>query len=216
MTRKDIYKIWAPYGKKWVDWVRPVPFINIDETKEFHDFINYHLPIINYSHYLNPDTAIIVDIPGTESIQEGISLAKLGYRPIPVFNGTNPQAGTITTTNNEFIEPLLIWGALELQNINIKDDAPPAFLLDTNRLNRYKSHISLFDNSWDIYHQDLPSPNYFLQNNITKIIVRSDKLQKDLGKILYKHQQNNIQILLTNGYENPKEIKIKKPKTKDI
>ena len=29
MTGKDIYKIWAKEGAKWVDWVRPVPFIGI-------------------------------------------------------------------------------------------------------------------------------------------------------------------------------------------
>ena len=28
--RKEIYKIWAPTGCKWVDWVRPVPFVGIN------------------------------------------------------------------------------------------------------------------------------------------------------------------------------------------
>lgn len=27
MTGKDVYKIWAPVGARWVDWVRPVPFV---------------------------------------------------------------------------------------------------------------------------------------------------------------------------------------------
>ena len=31
MTNKEIYKLWAPVGKRWVDWVRPVPFVVIDD-----------------------------------------------------------------------------------------------------------------------------------------------------------------------------------------
>lgn len=216
MTSKEIYKIWAPPFKKWVDWVRPVPFIGIDIPKERYEFIDYTIPNINYLKYLSKDTAIIIDEQGTNSIKEGIALAKVGYRPIPIFNGTNPPYGSKATTNNTIIEPLLVWGALELQNIEIKTDAPPVFLLDKNRLNRYKLNRSIFDNSWDIYPQDLPSSEYLLKNGITKIIVKGDLLQNDLSKVLYKFQKNNIKILLTNGYEEPKEIKIKKPKTKEI
>ena len=32
MTGIDIYKIWAPTEAKWVDWVRPVPFVGIDNN----------------------------------------------------------------------------------------------------------------------------------------------------------------------------------------
>ena len=27
MNAKEVYKLWAPFNKKWTDWVRPVPFI---------------------------------------------------------------------------------------------------------------------------------------------------------------------------------------------
>lgn len=216
MTGKETYRIWAPSGKKWVDWVRPVPFIGIDKPKNTHEFIDYTIPNINYLKELLKDTAIIIDIQGIDSIKEGIALANLGYRPIPIFNGTNPTPGSTSTTNNALIEPLLVWGALELKNIKLGNDAPPVFLLDKNRLNRYKINRSVFDNSWDIYPQDIPSPKYLLENGITKIIVRGELLQQDLSKVLYKFQRSNIKILFTNGYEEPKEIKIKKPKTKEI
>ena len=38
MTGREIYKIWAPFRAKWVDWTRPVPFININ-----NDFKIYNL-----------------------------------------------------------------------------------------------------------------------------------------------------------------------------
>ncbi len=210
MTNKEIYKIWAPDKKRWVDWVRPVPFINIDDSSSRKEFIDYRIPSINYLKELLNDTALIIDIPGIDSIKEGIALAKLGYRPIPIFNGTDPPIGTISTTNNQIIKPLLIWGAFELKNIKLKNDAPPVFLLDQNRLNRYKINNGIFDNSWDIYDGDLPSPKYLLENGINKIIVRSNFQAKDLRKILYKWQKNNIKIFFTNGYEEPKELKLKK------
>ena len=201
MTNKEIYKIWAPDKKRWVDWVRPVPFINIDDSSSRKEFIDYRIPSINYLKEVLNDTALIIDIPGIDSIKEGIALAKLGYRPIPIFNGTDPPIGTISTTNNQIIKPLLIWGAFELKNIKLKNDAPPVFLLDQNRLNRYKINNGIFDNSWDIYDGDLPSPKYLLENGINKIIVRSNFQAKDLRKILYKWQKNNIKIFFTNGYE---------------
>lgn len=212
MHRKEIYKIWAPRNIKWTDWIRPVPFIGIDKPKQRGEFINYEIPKIYYIDKHKKNTAIIVDIVGVNSIKEGISLAKIGYRPIPVFNGTNPNINTKAVTDNEIIEPLLVWGAEELKKIEIKENANPVFLLDLNRLNRYKISDSLFDNSYDIYDQDLPSAKFFLDNGIDTIIVRSEKIEKDLNKVLYNYEQSKIKILLTNGFETPKEIKLKKVK----
>lgn len=212
MNAKEIYKIWAPNNTKWTDWVRPVPFIGIDHPQENHEIIDYEIPIINYVNELKNNIAIIIDIDGINSIKEGIALAQIGYRPIPIFNGTNPPKKTTSTTNNGIIETLLIWGAQELKSIQLKKDAPPVFLLDKNRLNRYKINRGIFDNSWDIYPQDIPTHKYFKEQNIDTIIVRGTNLNKDLEKVLYKHQQNNINILFTNGYEEPKPIKLKKPK----
>ena len=115
--RKEIYKIWAPAGKKWVDWVRPVPFIGLDISKKLCEFVDYTIPSINYFDEFSKDTAIIIDINGVDSIKEGIALARLGFRPIPLFNGTNPNNLGVAATDNEVIEELLIWGAEELKEI---------------------------------------------------------------------------------------------------
>ena len=211
MTNKEVYKIWAPSGCDWVDWVRPVPFIDINNHLIYHEAIDYTIPKINYIKEKMNDTALIIDTQGVNSIKEGVALAKLGYRPIPIFNGTNPLINTKSTTNNLIIQPLLVWGALELKNIKIENDASPVFLLDSNRLNRYKSSRGIFDNSWDIYPQDIPSKEYLVKKGIKKIIIRGEKLNSDLSKVLYKYQKD-LKILFTDGFEEPKEIKIPKLK----
>lgn len=210
MKAKEVYKTWYEKGGIWKGWIRPVPFIGIDTPKENLEIIDYHIPKIKYINKMFHDTAIIIDESGVDSIEEGIALASLGYIPIPIFNGTNPSIHSKATTNNSIIEPLLIWGALKLNEMKLNKDNPPVFLLDSNRLHRYKITSSIFDNSWDVYPQDLPTHHYFKKNNITKIIVRSNQLNKDLKKILYQYQKNKIDILFTNGYEEPKKVKIKK------
>lgn len=146
----------------------------------------------------------------------GLAFAKIGYRPIPIYNGTEEQEGSIATVDNTTIKIGLILGALELRKMNLEKNAPPAFLLDTNRLNRFKMDETVFDNSWDIYHQDLPTEKYFLKNGINKIIVIGEKVQDDLSKILYKFQERKLEIFLSNGYEEPKKVKLKKIHEKDF
>ena len=143
MTGREAFEKWAPSGCKWVDWVRPVAFI-MRHTSELNQIMDYTIPSINYINELQTDTAIFLDLPGYESIKEGLALAMLGWRPVPLYNGTNEQQGATPLVDNHGIEKALIWGAQKLKGIDIKNDAPPAFLLDSNRLHRYKSNDSCF------------------------------------------------------------------------
>lgn len=214
MTGKEIFAIWAPFGKKWVDWVRPVPFVAVNEYSKGYNISNITTPI-NFIDMGCTDTAIIVDLPGAQSVKAGIELAKSGFRPIPIFNGTIEQYGARATVDNQSVGIALINGAVELSKIKISDDALPAFLLDSNRMNRFKMEVALFDNSWDVYPQDLPSAEYFINNGIKKIIIIGESLSKDLKKILYGFQNKNIEIFLTKGYEAPKKVKIHRPLHRD-
>ena len=215
MTAKEIYKIWAPTGKKWVDWVRPVPFVAMNECVKMYDFSDFTIPEIDYidSHF--EGAALIVDLPGVESVKEGIALAKHGYRPIPIYNGTIEQPESRATVDNQSVAMGLALGAVPLAQIEIENDALPAFLVDSNRMNRFKMEIALFDNSWDVYHQDLPSAEYFLENGIHKIIVIGQTFSKDLKKIFYEFQKKKIEIFWTKHYGTPTKVTIHKPLGKD-
>ena len=209
MRGKEIYKIYAPNGAKWTDWVRPVPFVAIDtyNRKPIADWMERKAMFLkNYQQ----DTAIFVDLPGKESIELSIDLAYKGYRPIPIFNGTDEQPGSQATTNTYLIESCLINGSEKLKNIKLDNNANPAFLLDSYRTNRYRAKESIFDNSWDLYKQDIPSAEYFKQNGITKIIIVGDGIQRDLKKIFLKFQEKGIDIYLTDGYTFPQKVKLTK------
>ena len=209
MRGKEIYKIYAPNGAKWIDWVRPVPFVAIDtyNRKPIANFLDRKAMFLKK---YQQDTAIFIDLPGKESIELGIGLAHIGYRPIPVFNGTDEQQGSQATTNTYLIESCLINGSQKLKNIKLKNDANPTFLLDSHRTNRYRAKESIFDNSWDLYKQDIPSAEYFKQNGITKIIVVGETIQRDLKKIFLKFQEKGIDIYITDGYTLPKKVKLTK------
>ena len=209
MRGKEIYKIYAPNGTKWIDWVRPVSFVAIDtyNRKPIVDWLDRKAMFLKK---YQQDTAIFIDLPGKESIELGIGLAHMGYRPIPVFNGTDEQQGSQATTNTYLIESCLINGSQKLKNIKLKNDANPVFLLDSYRTNRYRAKESIFDNSWDLYKQDIPSAEYFKQNGINKIIVVGEVIQPDLKKIFLKFQEKRIEIYITDGYIFPKKVKLTK------
>lgn len=199
MIGKEIYKIYAPVGAKWTEWIRPVPFVAIDtyNRKPSADWVNRKALFLK--HY-EQDTVIFIDLPGKESIEMGIDLAHIGYRPIPLFNGTDEQQGSQATTDTYLVESCLINGSEKLKNIQLKNDANPVFLLDSYRTNRYRAKESIFDNSWDLYKQDIPSFEYFKQNGISKIIVVGNSIQRDLKKIFFKFQEGGMKFYLTDGY----------------
>ena len=210
MTGKDFFEMWAPIGAKWVEWIRPVPFVALDDSFRTNDVCNFTIPKIDYIDDETSNVAVIIDTPGYEGIVEGMALAKRGFRPIPLYNGTDSQAGAMAIVDTKGIENALIWGAFELEKMTIGETAQPAFLLDSNRTHRFKMNSTVFDNSWDLYYEDMPSAEYFLDNGINKIVVRGEKIQKDLAKILYKFQEQGIKIFYTNGFEKPQVTIIKK------
>jgi len=216
ITAVNTFKAWAPTGAMWTDWVRPVLFAAYDFSRSANAVVNLAIPDIPYMSRLNTDTAIILDLPGYDSIKEALGLAQFGWRPIPLYNGTIEQSGAMALVDNHAIEKALVLGAEKLRKIEISPDAPPTFLLDSNRMNRHKLNESVFDNSWDLYEQDMPSAEYFLSNGITKIIVRGQAVLKDLHIILYKLQKKGIKILFTSGDEPAKELKLKTPPKKYI
>lgn len=209
MIGKEIYKIYAPKGAKWTEWVRPVPFVAIDTyiRKPISDWIDRK--VIFLKQY-EKDIAMFIDLPGKESIELGISLAYMGYRPIPLFNGTDEQKYSQATTDTYLVESCLINGYEKLKNISLNNSANPVFLLDNSRTNRYRAQSSIFDNSWDLYKQDIPTPKYFKENGINKIIIIGNNIQRDLKKIFIEFQNVGVDIYLTDGYHTAKKVVLKK------
>ncbi len=215
MTPMDIYKIWAPAGAKWVEWARPVAFIAIDKISKAYAVEKLLPPPVSYLeedgwNEACKDYAIIIDMAGEESVRTGISLARCGFRPVPLYNGTIEQPCARATVDNQSVaRALKIWTS-ELKELDIEQGASPAFMLDSNRLNMYQMEETIYDNSWDIYPQDIPSPKYFMDNGIKKIlVVGRNGIARDLKKVLISHQQSGMEIFHTNGYSTPERVKFK-------
>ncbi|MCR5187262.1 MAG: hypothetical protein K6D97_09195 [Clostridia bacterium] len=208
MIGEELYRIYAPPNAKWTEWVRPVPFVFIDRNAENVESASIFFQKRNATHIFDYDssTAIFVDLPEISSLELGVSLAEIGYRPIPIFNGVDEPEGSKRTTDNHTVQKGLILAGKLLKNIEIKSDANPAFLVDTERLNTYRENESVYDNSWDVYEQDIPSAKYFKENGIDKIIIISSKVHRDLKKIFLKFQ-DGIDFYLTDGYSPIKKIK---------
>ena len=210
----DVYKCFVPNVNKWSNWVRPVPFINIGMGKRNYSYMfsEQHLFDGNDEDMklFTKDTAIIVDMPGISSINVGMNLLKNGFRPIPLYNGTIEEDNSRSIVDNQTVSEGLLWMAEQLQQMEINEDAMPAFLLDSNRLAQYKREVSIYDNSWDIYAQDMPSAQYFKENCVKRILLISERVSGDLRKILIKYQKGGLDIYLKKIYEEPKKITVRK------
>lgn len=210
MTNREIYNIWAPYGESWTKYARPVAFNNIPVV-ENTKFKGLYIPPIDYIEKYDKECAYIVDLPGERSIEEGLSIAKFGYRPIPLYNGTIEPKNSISTTDNKAIEIPLAWGATIIKDFKFEKDASPVFLIDLHRQDRYKMLVSFFDNSYDMYAQDFPTADALIENGINKIVVRTEKFQKDLRMILSNYQKKGIIIMQADGSNRIKKVKVRKP-----
>ncbi|MBI4651275.1 hypothetical protein HY745_08340 [Candidatus Desantisbacteria bacterium] len=215
MDNIEIYSVWANEKSIWTPWTKPVLFaamtdndilevekISTEEKK------NIQIESISSSLKSNKEIAVILDLPGEESVITGLDLAKIGFILIPLFNGTKSSAMIINVTP---IIHALIKGTNVLRNISIIPDSPPVFLLDANRLQHdYAVLPGNFDNRWCVLPQDMPSANFLKQNGIKKVLLVSNEVQDDLSHILCRYQESDLDILVLKNNEMQKTV-INKP-----
>ncbi|MCL2320720.1 MAG: hypothetical protein FWC47_01285 [Oscillospiraceae bacterium] len=200
------YKKWAPDNAKWAAWVKPVLFAGSPN----YSYIELSIPKVSWLFDDFGDTAIIVDLPGKTGVEMGLGLARLGYRPVPLYNGVDGPNRYSMIVDVYDIICALYSGAEELSSLYLRDDAPPAFLLDSNRMNGNVIQ-GKFDNRWCIFPQDMPSATFLLHNGIKKIIVYTQTKQNDLTHILLRYQEKGIVIFTCDMSGNLKKETISKP-----
>ena len=203
MNNIDLYKIWAPDNALWTQWAKPAMF--------FSSYLGYvgsfSTPKVDYLDNIK-NAMVIVDLPGADSVKEGIALAHIGYRPVPLYNGVKGPNKCLI--NIKDLERALSWGGDRLKELNIKPNAMPAFLLDANRMSEYK-YPGVFDNRWCVFPQDMSSADFLINNGIANIIVRAKNIQDDLSHVLCRYQEKNINIYRCYEDQQPKLIKVHKP-----
>ncbi|MCI0684270.1 MAG: hypothetical protein L0Y71_19340 [Gemmataceae bacterium] len=197
MTKEECFVAWAPDGIPWSQWAKPVVFANLDRIAAggVPDQPTTTLSV-DWIPEASHERALIVDVPGAESVVLGLSLARRGYRPVPLYNGTVGPAPVID------IEPIarqLQAGAEVLHGLGILPDAPPAFLLDAARMTpKDAPGPGKFDNRWIVFPQDFPSATYLRARGINEVLLLrrgTDAPGEDLAHVLLRWQEAGIHLL---------------------
>ena len=202
MNRTDAFAAWVPdlpddeFGPAWTQWAKPVLFAAISEASP---------PITLQEEYLSgleseirsrdKSAAIIVDLPGTQAARVGLACARMGLRPVPLFNGSSGREELIVT--GELIETLRA-GAVEVQSQPLSNHAAPVFLLDSRRMSPdITPQPGKFDNRWLTFPQDFPSANLLIARGVSTVIVIQQKTgqpAEDLAHVLRRWQDAGISI----------------------
>lgn len=225
---QEAFRKWVSASGIWADYVRPVPFVIEDEFAS--TFVHSSAPArkaaasTNTSQgaglglTLRPDRnlAVIVDLPGTMSVEYGVELARLGFCPVPIYNSPLEPIGVLSTVDSRSLSKALIEQADKVFSIEIKRDSMPAFLIDENRSGIRKKDVNAFDNAWDVYGQDLPSAKFMREHGVQGVAVLVQEIKwplyrsvnADLRKVLYALQKKKMPIYITDGFGEMRRIKL--------
>lgn len=226
MNKDEIYTAWATDTSIWSPWTKPVLFAHLDAEGSASE-----LPAepsnLSWCPQVENKVAVVVDLPGAESVLLGIALAERGYRPVPLFNAIplpsgQPVLDPFTRRNVAAVDVLptisaLRQGAERLASLSIAADGPPAFLLDDNRQGDGRSMLpDEFDNRSVCFTTDFPSANFLLAHGIQRaLLVQKSRLnlQSDLAHAMRRWQEGGItlEIVRVDIPAPPERLEIAKP-----
>ena len=121
------------------------------------------------------ETAVVVDLPGRNSIAFGAGLAEAAHL-VPTFDNFPHPLGV--TPSHETLAAMLYYAAeIETKKANVPENAPAVFLLDDRRLNQYRDADTQFDNR---YLTKLPSAEKFQERGVKSILyVTADRTRTE-------------------------------------
>ncbi|HWD92776.1 MAG TPA: hypothetical protein VG938_10540 [Verrucomicrobiae bacterium] len=175
----------------------------------------------------NSEVALVLDLPGAEGVNAGVAAASCGYRPVPLYNAvpspffadvlSAPAVGAVAEVDLLPVLGALKNTSLQLAELSLPSNAPPAFLLDSNR---HGSGLTVkpgeFDNRSICFTTDFPSANFMLANGIRRVLViqrsRIEPLS-DLAYVLRRWQDGGIalQRAQVDFSAAPQPFEIRKP-----
>ena len=191
---RRIFGIWAPESCRWSAWAKPVLFTYAFSTEALGSS-GLEIPASGVDLGRVPPagsgTALIVDLPGIQGVAYGLALAGRGYQPVPLYNVTTGPGQDVID-----VFPLMAAlreGAALLESTRLPDDAPPAFLIDSRRLEGTPAP-TMYDNRWMVFPQDFPSGRALATANIARVVVvrGADALRPDLRAVLRLWKREGI------------------------
>lgn len=196
--KQHLYEQWAPPEAPWSPWAKPVLFATLTVEQEAAEMVDsVREDEVSWLSAAGDDLALVVDLPGRSSVHWGLAAARYGYRPVPLYN-TSP--GPSAVVNLTGIMVALCDGGDILDRADLEWTAPPAFLLDRDRLAPgVQRRPGMFDNRWVVFPQDFPSAEFLQSQGINRVeVVQQGKtdLADDLRDVLARWHAKGLAISL--------------------
>lgn len=214
MTEQEIYDLWAPLDSPWSPWVKPVLFTQLDLNVTARTPAARPMKNELAASLASQRLALVLDLPGEHAVEVGLQLARSGYRPVPVFNTSH---GTNAVVEVGGILQALRGGTDALRAAALPADAPPAFLLDSQRM-RERGRVlpGKYDNRWLVFPQDFPSAHFLKSQKIDAAVLVQDaslRPQDDLAHVLLRWQEDLMPLLAIRSDAPilPEPIRVQKP-----
>jgi hypothetical protein len=228
MNRDEVFSVWAPQSSIWSRWVAPVLFAQTFWDTRIESQLISPSQQLAWLQQRPSDTAVVVDLPGSDSVEVGFALAAAGWQPVPLYNASpGPEeivglgAGSPGVWNAVIdmgpIVDAISRVTASLQQSRFSGQVAPAFLLDSVRLSGTKPvEKGVFDNRWMVFPQDFPSASFLLQHGIRQaLVIQKGRLepQDDLAHTLLRWQEAGIVILSKKLDDDsfPVKIMVKRP-----
>jgi hypothetical protein len=193
------YDVWAPAEARWSPWVKPVLFEALNWSLRPLDKLRRFEPDSSWAPTPVDQWAMVLDMPGVDALSLGMSVARRGWRPVPLFNGVPDSAFRSTLID---VLPLLAGldsFSAELAQLPLRPDSPPVFILDSRRKGREPGPGD-FDNRWFVTPQDFPSANRLRHHGIMRVLVVTEvPPAPDLAAVLKRWEEGGLISLHQNG-----------------
>jgi hypothetical protein len=226
MNKEQIYSAWVPDDSLWSRWAKPVLFAHLDSSVSETPSTE-GMPDVTWAPATDETAAIILDLPGELGVSAGAALAAKGYRPVPLYNSVplpsgepllDPDSGKrVAAVNVLPIIAALRRNAERLSRMNLSFDAPPAFLLDSNRHGDGRTmQPDEFDNRSICFTTDFPSANFLNAHGIRRaLLVQKASLQPppDLAHTLRRWQEGGLVLerIQIDSPGRPEVFQVSKP-----
>jgi hypothetical protein len=220
MNGSELFDLWAPADAVWSPWAKPLLFAAaMNPAPPVPPVLPVPpappAPRAPVRIPASGSMAVIVDLPGSWSVEAGLDLAREGFRPVPLFNGAG-HAGALVKV--EPIVAALRGGASTLRDLHLTAEAVPAFLLDADRARpQGKAAPGSYDNRWLVFPQDFPSASFLQSRRIARVLLLQEagrtQPAEDLAHVLRRWQEAGLEMLLAHPGEGgpPIPFQVQKP-----
>lgn len=197
MDPQRLFEIWAPERWPWSAWVKPALFAGSSTLEEPRPVTVAPVAVLDPAIPPAGQTALVVDLPGERSVKLGVELVEHGYQAVPLYNTQGSPGSRAVIDVDPIIEEIVRLTPL-VMSATISAQAPPAFLLDSDRLGDPADlRPGVYDNRWVVFPQDLPSATLLRSRGITRVMLiheDSDPPGRDLDEVLARWSKGGLEI----------------------